>query len=154
MSNFNYCPLVWHFCGQVNNQKLEKIQERALRILFADYNSSYTELLGRAGTRAGVKYVLSNTNTNTNTFFSGVSNTNTNTNTPAKIWSNTNTNTNTAHQIQIQIQIHYEAETKLPPFYWWHIKIYCIVRTLFYWFKFHWKLFPKVQSTISLHWFR
>ena len=36
MSNFNYCPLVWHFCGQVNNQKLEKIQERALRILFTD----------------------------------------------------------------------------------------------------------------------
>ena len=68
--------------------------------------------------RAGVKYVLSNTNTNTNTFFSGVSNTNTNTNTLAKIWSNTNTNT--AHQIQIQI--HNEAETKLPPFlqmtYW------------------------------------
>ena len=50
MSNFNYCPLVWHFCGQVNNVKLEKIQERALRILFADYNSSHTELLGRAGT--------------------------------------------------------------------------------------------------------
>ena len=50
MRNFDYCPLVWHFCGQVNNQKLEKIQERALRILFADYNSSYTELLGRAGT--------------------------------------------------------------------------------------------------------
>ena len=61
--------------------------------------------------RAGVKYVLSNTNTNANTFFSGVSNTNTNT--PAKILSNTNTNTNTAHQIQI----HNEAETKLPPFY-------------------------------------
>ena len=50
MSNFNYCPPVWHFCGQVNNQKLEKIQERALDILFADYNSSYTELLWRAGT--------------------------------------------------------------------------------------------------------
>ena len=50
MSNFNYCPLVRHFCGQVNNQKLEKIHERALRILFADYNSSYTQLLGRAGT--------------------------------------------------------------------------------------------------------
>ena len=50
MSNFNYCPLVWHFCGHVNNQKLEKIQERALRILFADYNSSYIELLGKAGT--------------------------------------------------------------------------------------------------------
>ena len=31
MSNFNYCPLVRHFCGQVNNQKLEKIKDRALR---------------------------------------------------------------------------------------------------------------------------
>ena len=103
--------------------------------------------------RAGVKYVLSNTNTNTNTFFSRVSNTNTNT--PAKIWSNTNTNTNTAHQIQIQIQIHNEAETKLPPFYRWLIQIHCIVRRLFCLFKFHWKSFPKVQSTvISLHWFR
>ena len=50
MSNFNYCPLIWHFCGQVNNQKLEQIQERALRILFADYNSSYLELLKRART--------------------------------------------------------------------------------------------------------
>ena len=50
MSNFDYCPLVWHFCGQVNNQKQEKIQEKALRILFADYNSSYMELLEKAGT--------------------------------------------------------------------------------------------------------
>ena len=50
MSNFNYSPLVWHFCGQVNNQKLEQIQERALRILFVDFNSSYLELLKRAGT--------------------------------------------------------------------------------------------------------
>ena len=86
--------------------------------------------------------------------FSRVSNTNTNTNTPTKIWSNTNTNTNTALQIQIQIQIHNEAETKLLPFHRWHTKIYCIVRRLFYLFRFHWKLSPKVQSTISLHWFR
>ena len=82
--------------------------------------------------------------------FFRVSNTNTNTNTPAKIWSNTNTNTNTAHQIQIQIQIHTEAETKLTPFYRWHTQIHSVVRTLFYLFKFQWKLFPKVQSTISL----
>ena len=44
-SNFNYCPLVWHFCGKVNNDKLEKIQERSLRILSNDYDSSYDELL-------------------------------------------------------------------------------------------------------------
>ena len=27
-SNFNYCPLVWHFCGKTHSQKLEKIQVR------------------------------------------------------------------------------------------------------------------------------
>ena len=24
MSNFNYCPIVWHFCGETNTRKLEK----------------------------------------------------------------------------------------------------------------------------------
>ena len=31
LSNFNYCPLAWHFCSESNSKKLEKIQERALR---------------------------------------------------------------------------------------------------------------------------
>ena len=41
MSNFNYCPLVWHFCGEVNTKKVEKIQERALRFIYEDYLASY-----------------------------------------------------------------------------------------------------------------
>ena len=136
------------FCSKARNGQTAEGNFHPICIVMAKVN-----LVRWAPGRAGVKYVLSNTNTNTNTFFSRVSNTNTNTNTPAKIWSNTNTNTNTAHQIQIQI--HNEAETKLPPFYRWHIQIHCIVRRLFCLFKFHWKLFPKVQSTvISLHWFR
>ena len=44
-SNFNYCPLVWHFCGQVNNNKLEKLQERSLRIIHNDYQASFETLL-------------------------------------------------------------------------------------------------------------
>ena len=44
-SNFSYCPLVWHFCGKTNNAKLEKIQERSLRILCNIYTSSYEDLL-------------------------------------------------------------------------------------------------------------
>jgi hypothetical protein len=36
MSNFNHCPLVWHFCGEVNTKKVEKIQERALRFIYED----------------------------------------------------------------------------------------------------------------------
>ena len=29
LSNFNYCPLTWHFCGEVNTKEIEKIQEWA-----------------------------------------------------------------------------------------------------------------------------
>ena len=32
-SNFNYCPLVWYFSSSKSLQKIEKIQERALRFL-------------------------------------------------------------------------------------------------------------------------
>ena len=49
LSNFTYCPLVWHFCGKQNNGKVEKIQERALRILHDDYISDYCDLLDKSG---------------------------------------------------------------------------------------------------------
>ena len=35
MSNFNCCPLVWHFCGEVNTKEIEKIQEKGLQIFDA-----------------------------------------------------------------------------------------------------------------------
>ena len=50
MSNFTYCAIVWHFCGVMNNSKIEKIQERALRIVFGDYCSDYQDLTKRFGT--------------------------------------------------------------------------------------------------------
>ena len=48
LSNFNYCPLVWHFCGGSNTKKLEKILERALRFIYNDSDSSYENLLEKA----------------------------------------------------------------------------------------------------------
>ena len=33
LSNFNYCPLAWHFCNENNSRKLEKIQKRACCVL-------------------------------------------------------------------------------------------------------------------------
>jgi hypothetical protein len=48
LSNFNYCPVVWHFCGVVNSRKLEGIQKRALRFVYNDYLSSYEDLLQNA----------------------------------------------------------------------------------------------------------
>ena len=49
-SKFNYCPLVWHFCGVSNSNKMEKIQERCLRIVYKDYVSSYNRLFELANT--------------------------------------------------------------------------------------------------------
>jgi hypothetical protein len=48
MSNFNYCPIVWHFCGEINTRKIEKIPERALRFIYEDYSSSYEDLLNKS----------------------------------------------------------------------------------------------------------
>ena len=48
LSNFNYCPLVWHLCGPTDTSKMEKIQERALRFVYNDSLSSYATLLQHA----------------------------------------------------------------------------------------------------------
>ena len=47
-SNFNYCSLTYHFCSKKNEYKLEKMQERALRVAFNDYVSQYHDLLKKA----------------------------------------------------------------------------------------------------------
>ena len=44
-SNFNCCPLVRHFCGKGNNDKLEQIQERSIRTRLCDTSSDYEYLL-------------------------------------------------------------------------------------------------------------
>ena len=48
-SYFNYCPFVWHFSSAKSLQKVERIQERALRFLFNDNSSPYEELLTKSG---------------------------------------------------------------------------------------------------------
>ena len=45
LSNFNYCPLVWHFGSCESIRKIEKIQKRCLRIILNDYESDYETLL-------------------------------------------------------------------------------------------------------------
>jgi len=49
LSQFNYCPLVWHFCGNASIHKMERIQERALRFVFNDYTSEYSDMLEKNG---------------------------------------------------------------------------------------------------------
>ena len=39
VSNFNYCPLAWHFCSMSSSNKMEKVQERALRFINNDFTS-------------------------------------------------------------------------------------------------------------------
>jgi hypothetical protein len=40
--------LAWHFCTEKNSKKIEKVQERAFRFVYEDYNSSYDNLLKKA----------------------------------------------------------------------------------------------------------
>ena len=46
-SQFGYCPLVWMFHSRKLNHRINRIQERALRIVYNDYVSSFENLLIR-----------------------------------------------------------------------------------------------------------
>ena len=47
-SQFSHCPLVWMFCfSRRLNSRINHIHERALRIIYEDYVSSFKELLKR-----------------------------------------------------------------------------------------------------------
>ena len=46
-ANFNYCPLVWMHCSSESMSKIEKIQERSLRLLLNDSKSDYKILISR-----------------------------------------------------------------------------------------------------------
>ena len=45
ISQFGYCPLVWMFHGRQLNNRINRIQERALRIVYRDTKSSFNDLL-------------------------------------------------------------------------------------------------------------
>ena len=44
-SQFKYSPLVWMFYGRQSNRKINKLHERALRVVYNDYESSFDDLL-------------------------------------------------------------------------------------------------------------
>ena len=44
-SQFTYCPLVWMFHDRKMNNKINKLHERALRLVYSDDKSSFQELL-------------------------------------------------------------------------------------------------------------
>ena len=44
-SHFSYCPIVWMFHRRKLNEKISHILERALRIVYKDFKSSFQELL-------------------------------------------------------------------------------------------------------------
>ena len=44
-SQFNYCPLVWMFHSRTLNNKINKLHERALRLVYKNEDSTFDELL-------------------------------------------------------------------------------------------------------------
>ena len=49
MAQFGYCPLIWMCHNRNIHRQINKIQERALRIVYVDNNSSFDELLQKSG---------------------------------------------------------------------------------------------------------
>ena len=44
-SQFKYCPLVWMFHNRRTNNKINRLHERALRLIYNDYTTTFIELL-------------------------------------------------------------------------------------------------------------
>ena len=44
-SQFNYCPLIWMFHSRTINNKINRLHERAIRIVFTEFKSSFEGLL-------------------------------------------------------------------------------------------------------------
>ena len=44
-SQFKYCPLVWVFCSRTSNNMINKVHERALRVILCDDLSDFESLL-------------------------------------------------------------------------------------------------------------
>ena len=49
ISNFNYCPLIWHFSSYRSINTIEMIQKRALKFINENSNLDYYTLLGNLG---------------------------------------------------------------------------------------------------------
>ena len=47
MSQFSYCPLIWMCRSRRINNQINKLHERALRLVYNDKSSSFRELLER-----------------------------------------------------------------------------------------------------------
>ena len=41
----NYCPVVWMFHSQTSNNKINRLHERCLRVIYKDKNSNFENLL-------------------------------------------------------------------------------------------------------------
>ena len=46
-SQFSYCPLIWMCHSRSNTRKINMLNERCLRIIYNDQQSSFTELLSK-----------------------------------------------------------------------------------------------------------
>ena len=46
-AQFKYCPLTWMFCSRSCNNRINKLHERALRLVYDDYESSFNVLLNK-----------------------------------------------------------------------------------------------------------
>ena len=48
-SQFNYCQLVWMCHNRTNNNKINRLHERCLRLIYNDKKSSFKDLLEKDG---------------------------------------------------------------------------------------------------------
>ena len=55
LPHFDYCSQIWHHCGARNTKKLERVNKRALKLVYKDKNNSYDRLLSLIGLHSALE---------------------------------------------------------------------------------------------------
>ena len=54
MSTFKYCPLMWDFCGKIENKAINKINKRTLRLIYDIEDATFEVKIYQKGTNREV----------------------------------------------------------------------------------------------------
>ena len=55
-ARFKYCPFTWVFCNTSTNRRINHLHERALTLIYNDYELTFQKLLERDGSFTNCHY--------------------------------------------------------------------------------------------------
>ena len=132
-SQFNYCPLIWMFHSRTINNKINRLHERALRIVYSDFKSSFEGLLMKDNSFSIHERNIQSLAIEIYKFLNGLS--------PSFLNNVFHKNISNSYDLRIHKELYSrnlkQLDMKLKLFHIWHLKSGAKFHKLFKWAR-HW----------------